>query len=121
MGVRASSAKLVVIGAAVTPAVLFAQTSAPSRDSQSGDQLIADVVVTAQRVSQNAQTVPVALTALDADALESRQAFNLADTKYLVPNLYLEENLSNPGTPKIFMRGIGQANSAFSFDTPVGI
>ncbi len=84
-------------------------------------EALQDIVVTAQRVFENAQNVPVALTALDANELVARQAFTLADAKYLVPNLYLEENLSNPGTPKIFMRGIGQANSAFSFDTPVGI
>ena len=80
-----------------------------------------EITVTAQKVTQNAQQVPIAITALTADELNSRQAFGLADIKYLVPNLYLEENLSNTGTPKIFMRGIGQANSAFSFDSPVGI
>lgn len=108
---------LMSVACASVPAVLYAQTADPGDDVKT----ISDIVVTAQRFSQSAQTVPLALTALSADDLEARQAFNLADTKYLVPNLYLEENLSNPGTPKIFMRGIGQANSAFSFDTPVGI
>ncbi|HEU4624549.1 MAG TPA: TonB-dependent receptor [Steroidobacteraceae bacterium] len=103
----------------VGPALLAGQARAQSASTD--DQALQDVVVTAQRVSQNAQTVPVALSALSADELESRQVFGLQDIKFLVPSLYLEENLSNAGTPKLFMRGIGQSNSAFSFDSPVGI
>jgi iron complex outermembrane receptor protein len=83
--------------------------------------VLEQITVTAQKVAENAQQVPIAITALNADELDSRQVSGLSDIKYLVPNLYLEENLSNAGTPKIFMRGIGQANSAFSFDSPVGI
>lgn len=121
MGMHRFSTRGLVLAASLAQGSALAQVAVQSETQNQNESVIADVVVTAQRVSQNAQTVPVTLTALDADALEARQAFNLADTKYLVPNLYLEENLSNPGTPKIFMRGIGQANSAFSFDTPVGI
>jgi len=80
-----------------------------------------EITVTAQKFRQSQQAVPIPISAFDAKDLQNRQTFNLADLKYLVPNLYLEENLSNAGTPKIFMRGIGQANSAFSFDSPVGI
>jgi len=98
--------------------VAWSQTSAESA-AHSGE--LQDIIVTAQRIAENAQSVPLALTALDASQLQARQAFSLLDAKYLTPNLYIEENLSNPQTPKIFMRGIGQANSAFSFDTPVGI
>lgn len=79
------------------------------------------VTVTAQKFRQSEQQVPIAISAFNADELDRRQVFNLRNVKYLVPNLYLEDNLSNTGTPKIFMRGIGQANSAFSFDSPVGI
>ena len=105
---------------ALLPAAALAQAPAAVRESPDTSGL-ADVVVTAQKISQSAQTVPIALTALSADDLEAHQAFSLLDVKYLVPNLYLEDNLSNSATPKIFMRGIGQANSAFSFDSPVGI
>ena len=97
-------------------------TAAPSGGAQvDQSQVLEQVTVTAQKVSQNLQQVPIAISAFDAGELQERQVFNLADIKYLVPNLYLEDNLSNTGTPKIFMRGIGQANSAFSFDSPVGI
>ncbi|HEV7716613.1 MAG TPA: hypothetical protein VGO53_13535, partial [Steroidobacteraceae bacterium] len=94
--------------------------SANPAPGQAGPDQIQDVVVTAQRVTQNSQSVPVALSALSAEDLAAHQAFGLQDIKFLVPSLYLEENLSNAGTPKIFMRGIGQSNSAFSFDSPVG-
>jgi iron complex outermembrane receptor protein len=101
--------------------ILALAAAALVADFALADDQLQDVVVTAQRVTANSQSVPVALTAMDAGELENRQAFSLVDAKYLAPSLYVEENLSNPATPKIFMRGIGQANSAFSFDTPVGI
>jgi iron complex outermembrane recepter protein len=94
-----------------------AQTSDSAADAVTLEQ----VTVTAQKFRQNEQAVPIPISAFDAQDLERYQTFSLTDLKYMVPNLYLEENLSNVGTPKIFMRGIGQANSAFSFDSPVGI
>lgn len=97
-------------------------TAAPAQNGQSaGTDTLEQVTVTAQKFRQSEQQVPIAISAFNADELDRRQVFSLQDVKYLVPNLYLEENLSNTGTPKIFMRGIGQANSAFSFDSPVGI
>lgn len=82
---------------------------------------LAPITVSAQRIQQNAQQVPIAISAFTGAQLKQLQIANLNGVKYLVPNLYLESNLSNAGTPKIFMRGIGQANDAFSFSSPVGI
>jgi iron complex outermembrane receptor protein len=96
-----------------------AETSNSER--QEGELGLEQIVVTAQRTSQNIQSVPVAISALTADELQSRGVFSLEAMKNVVPNLSVEQNLSNVGTPKIFMRGVGQANSAFSFDSPIGI
>jgi iron complex outermembrane receptor protein len=115
---RIGFAVRVAIAAGIAPSLALAQTT--DTDTQRGLEL-EQITVTAQKITQSAQVVPVAISAFTADELESHQVFNLEDLKYLVPNLYLEQNLSNSGTPKIFMRGIGQANSAFSFDSPIGI
>jgi iron complex outermembrane recepter protein len=95
--------------------------ASPAAGASSSAPALEQVTVTAQKFRQSEQQVPIAISAFNSDELDRRQVFGLADVKYLVPNLYLEQNLSNAGTPKIFMRGIGQANSAFSFDSPVGI
>jgi iron complex outermembrane recepter protein len=118
INIRIGLAVRVTIAAGIAPSLALAQTT--DTDTQRGLEL-EQITVTAQKIAQSAQVVPVAISAFTADELESHQAFNLEDLKYLVPNLYLEQNLSNSGTPKIFMRGIGQANSAFSFDSPIGI
>jgi len=89
-------------------------------DSSSKSDDVGEIVVTAQRVSQSIQKVPIAITALSSRELEGKGIGNSADIKAFVPNLYVEHNYSNPSTPQIFMRGIGQANSVFSFDSPVG-
>lgn len=109
----------------LAPMCVFAQTESSSMGAageRSEDTPVLDIVtVTAQKIEQSAQDVPMALSAYDAGDLEMRQALGLQDMGSLVPNFYVEENLSNPGTPKIYMRGIGQSNSAFSFDSPIGI
>jgi iron complex outermembrane receptor protein len=89
--------------------------------SASDSRVLEEIIVTAQRTAENLQSVPVAVTAITSDSLRRWQMVNIEDIKYVVPNLYLEQNLSNASTSKIFMRGIGQSNSAFSFDSPVGM
>lgn len=111
-----------VVASLLVPACVLGQSEPGANEAPAVEPPGLDVVtVTAQKFEQNAQKVPVALTTYDAEGLEMRQAFGLQDMGSLVPNFYVEENLSNPGTPKIYMRGIGQSNSAFSFDSPIGI
>lgn len=113
----ATSAALVALVSFGAQAI--AQTT--TGGDQGAPQGLEQVVVTAQRTAQDIQSVPVAITALGAEELEARGIFSLEGAKNVVPNLYVEQNLSNAGTPKMFMRGVGQANSAFSFDSPIGI
>lgn len=112
---------LFLLGVATAAGAQSTVSTSKQGEQASSASTLEQITVTAQKFKQSEQQVPIAISAFNADELERRQVFNLQDVKYLVPNLYLEANLSNAGTPKIFMRGIGQANSAFSFDSPVGI
>jgi len=98
-----------------------AQPGAQQSTSSATDAAGADIVVTAQRTSQNVQRVPLAVTAFSGAQLDKLQLRGTDDLKYVTPNLQIERNLSNSSTPTLYIRGIGVSNSAFSFDSPIGI
>jgi iron complex outermembrane recepter protein len=76
-------------------------TSAPAR--------LEEIVVTAERRSENLQAIPVAVTALSAAELASAGVINTAALSLAVPGLMYTQG-ANTATP--FIRGVGTTNSA---------
>lgn len=68
----------------------------------------ADIVVTAQRRSENAQSVPVSIVALGAAALEEKQVRSLADLTTVAPGIRFVSQ-GGAGSMNIIMRGLGKA------------
>lgn len=68
------------------------------------DEGLADIVVTAQRRSENLQKVPVVVTAVAPEVLEARNVSTLQDLPKLTPSLTVQNQASNV-TP--FIRGVG--------------
>ena len=66
---------------------------------------IEEVVVTARRVSENQQTVPVAVTNLNAAALERKNIKSVTDIQYSVPNLQIKPSNTYPTQPEFIIRG----------------
>jgi len=94
-----------------------AQDTVPQSDTSSRDQ---DIVVTAQFRSQRLQDVPIAITALSGDSLEARSQTALTDLR--APNLKIEQPVASQGpAAQIFIRGVGQYDSNFSFEPGVGV
>ena len=85
------------------------------------DQIVGEITVTAQRREQNAQEVPIAVTALSADRLDEDAARNLDRIGADVPNLYLARNFGTSSGALVFLRGVGEGDSIFTNDPPVGI
>ena len=79
------------------------------------------VIVTAQRVSQDLQDTPVAVTSLDAEALKQRQVQDVTDLNFNVPNLTLSTGTGTANSARIFLRGIGEDESRGAVDPAVGI
>ena len=80
---------------------------------------IAEIVVTATRTAQNLQSVPIAVTAFNAEALEARQ---ITDTQRLVqsiPNTTF--TATNFGGSNLAIRGVGTTAVSTSGDSGVGI
>lgn len=71
--------------------------------------VLQEIVVTAQRRVENLQDVPIAATALDADAIEAKVLVQLADLQAAAPSL----SITNAGqTQSVNIRGIGLASNS---------
>ncbi len=90
-----------LIGAALTglASVAHAQT-APSPDG-----LLAEIVVTAQKRSENIQSVPIAVTAFGGQALRERGVARIEQLANAVPNVQLQD-FRGLGQPTFVIRGV---------------
>src|ERR1700730_4857010 len=69
-----------------------------------------EVTVTATRRSENIQNVPIAVTALTADMLESKGINDVAKLSAVAPNVQLDAGTPFSGSDTVlaaFIRGIG--------------
>ncbi len=83
-----------------------------------------EIVVTAQKRAENAQDVPIAITALSAAALEEKGVTNVADVSNFTPNIQIDRASPFAGSSTImsaYIRGIGQNDFAFNMEPGVGL
>ena len=95
-------------------------------DSESRDQelLLQEVVVTARRREERLQDVPIAISAMTAEALERRQILSTEDLDQVVPSMQFTSygQLSgNNSAAVVFIRGVGQLDPTPAVDPGVGI
>ena len=76
--------------------------------ASSGGEL-AEVVVTAQRRSENLQDVPITIQAISGEQLTQQNVVSLQDLLKYTPNVTFSGN--GPGTGNIWMRGLGSVGS----------
>jgi len=78
-----------------------------------------EIIVRAQKKEQSIQTVPVAVTAFDAGALESLQIEQFSDLQFNAPSLQFNQAFF--GGTNVTIRGIGTLLTAASSESGVGI
>jgi iron complex outermembrane receptor protein len=86
-------------GGAFGPAV-----AANSTDANSAGDQIQEIIVTAQRRSENIQNVPIAIQALTGETLGQLNVTNFDDLVRYLPNV--TSSSAGPGQSQIFMRGL---------------
>ena len=74
-----------------------------------------EVVVTAQKRSQNIQDVPIAVTAVDSEAVLNAGIVNIQDLGQIVPTLTVSNAV---GIGFSYLRGIGTDNAASYLKLP---
>lgn len=79
------------------------------------------VTVTAQRVEESQQDVPVAITVLNTAQLEDKQVQDILDLQAHIPNINVATNTGTASAARIFLRGVGEDESRGAVDQAVGI
>jgi iron complex outermembrane recepter protein len=119
---------LALATAAVMPQTAMAQDAVaqpratdPLDAPQTEQGGLEDIVVTAQRRAESAQSTPIAITAIGGDTLASKGVFEAADLTQAVPNLQIAAPFGK-AQPNFALRGISIANE-YNANTasPIGV
>lgn len=114
--------RLLVLGASASALGLasaaMAEDAAKTAEAPNGG----DVVITARFRAENVQNTPLAVTALSANSLASRNITNVTNLSAAVPNAYVTPASGPAGAAAVIsMRGIYQFDFIYAFEPGVGI
>ncbi|HMO76072.1 MAG TPA: TonB-dependent receptor [Sphingopyxis sp.] len=102
---------------ALSSAPAFAQTAADETTESRG---LEEIVVTARKVSENLQDVPVAVTVLSGDDLTDRSVQRVQDLANFTPGLLIRSGSNTPSALTITLRGQVQTDTLITLDPSVG-
>jgi iron complex outermembrane recepter protein len=83
--------------------------------------VLEEVLVTARKRAESLQETPLAVTALDGEALREAGVRNLSDLNSLAPNIDVVEANGSAPLASVYIRGVGQRNTGENIDSGVGI
>ena len=109
------SATYISILAFTAPAL--AQDAPPAEQRRGLDE----IVVTAQKRSENLQSTPLAVSAITAEAIEQRGITDVSSLTAIAPNITVTTAPASSSNTAIFIRGIGDQEPVLTSDSPVSI
>lgn len=92
-----------------------------AQDSDSNNAGIGDIVVTAQKRAENVQDVPIAISAVSSEYLESRGISSIDRLGSIAPNVKIERAPSNKTISQISIRGSVTINPAVTWEPAAGL
>lgn len=110
-------------GAVALPSVAFAQAGgeAPqSADDENSGQL-QEILVTARKMDERLQDVPVSVTAFSGEQLETQGAARVEDIAKFTPGLLLVGSPANTNAPIFAVRGQAQTDVLATLEPSVGV
>ena len=105
-------------GAALSAVALGAQAHAQESDVEGSPQ-VGEIVVTAQKRSENLQNVPIAVSVVSANALSNSGVADVSSLPMVSPSLTITTAAGGYVLPRI--RGVGQAGVTLSLENPVAV
>lgn len=116
-------ASIAIVASLLSPGIAYAQDVPVSsvQELSNGDELGA-IVVTARRREEKLQDAPLAITALNAQALQNMNVSVSSDLDARIPNLSLSASPGNASSTLVaYIRGIGEYAPNFTNDATVGV
>lgn len=109
-------ASALMLAAHMGPAVAQAQQAGGAQASA-----LEEIIVTAQRREEKLQEIPLSITAITANELETRGITNTLDLSASAPNVITLANPGAAGIATIAIRGSATSQPAIWMDSPVGL
>lgn len=103
---------------AMPAAAQEAQSQAQAQD-EAGDNQLGEIIVTAQKRSESANTIALSITAVGGDELLRAGVRSTDDLVKIIPSLSVAKSQSN--TPIYTLRGVGFQTQNLTSTSPVGI
>jgi len=97
----------------------FAQDDAAGQES-AGNTVLEEVIVTSQKREQSLQDVPIAVSALSADAMDAAGILDMEDISRQIPALEVQSN-SGSLTTNFRLRRVGNLGNIPTFEPAVGV
>ena len=91
---------------------------AEAKQADIADEGVQDIVVTAQRRQESANTAPISISAFSGEALQKSDINGISDLYLHTPNVTFN---TSTGAAQIFIRGAGTAVASFSVDSSVAV
>lgn len=113
----------VLAATALTPFAAHA-ADAPAQPAAAPAGGIEEIVVTAQKRTENVQNVPIAISAFTASALKERAVGDVSALTSVAPNVTFDASTPFSGSTAVLgasIRGVGSADFAFNIDQTVGV
>jgi iron complex outermembrane receptor protein len=92
-------------------------TLAPGAAAQ--QMALEEVVVAARRIAENSQTVPISMSVLSSEELDSANIFDFSEIDRIVPSLQLGSN--SPASATLKIRNVGPDFFALAFPAAVAV
>lgn len=113
-----SHARLRLFGASLTTVALLAAAPAMAQDAEADSEGVGDIVVTANRIAQNLQDVPIAVSAVSGDRLAETGTNSLESIGDLVPSVTFRKGTTSANSA-IVMRGVGTISFSIAAEPSV--
>ena len=91
-----------------------APAPAPSTD-------VDEVVVTARKINENVQDVPISMSALNGEAVSQARLQTIEGLSNVIPNVKIFKNVSTNNAFGVYIRGVGRDNGSFFVESPVAL
>ena len=83
--------------------------------------MLEEVIVTARKVTESMQTVPVAVSAFSGDQIDRLVMRDIREMEGYIPNLVIDPVSVSPAGASLYIRGVGTQEVERSFDPAVGV
>jgi iron complex outermembrane receptor protein len=121
-GARQCLAGAVALLAAMSLAWAGGESTAAAPDGSSAGAVLEEVTVTAQRVEQNLERVPISVTAASGKELEDKGVTDLNSIVGAIPNLQIGSSpVGGNAAAQVYVRGVGQISYTATQEADVPI